>query len=239
MERVGDVFLRNFDEGVIVHSLKSYIYDGQYFTHVDSIDPPPFPEDYRTIELRGKPMPDIPVYFISSDTRLVDYVVPSFIVRRDDPQEATERWFSLYHKYRAPAPGAKKVTLNYMGQEIEGYDKYETQIASFPFDMTYQISCLTSGRRAESDAQIMLLKMMKTFRPKICQVKVVDSFGNNRYYNAETNAPMSLKESLDIVDRQSGFTITLKIDGELDLTERVISKAVTEIPIINIETKED
>ena len=239
MDRVGDVFIENFDRGVVEHTLECFLFDSQYFLDINDVTPPTFPDEYRTVNLRGERMPGIPVYNVNPDTRLVDYITPCFIIRRDDLQEAPERWFSLYNKYRAPAPGADEVSVDFRGETIDGYDKYEQQLASFPYDITYQISCISSGRKAEVDAHKMIKFIMKKFRPKICRVKVVDSFGNVRYYNAESNGPQSLQESLDIVDRQSGFTYNVKVDGELDLADRVVEKAVTVEPIIGFYEKEE
>lgn len=238
-ERVGDVFIRNFDEGIVKHTLGSYVYDDGYYLHVDDVVPPPFPDDYRTTDLRGQRMPDIPVVFVNPDTRLVDYIVPCFVVRREDPTEAPERWMSMGYKYRAPAPNANPVSVQYRNETLEGYDKYEMQMGSFPYDLSYQLSCIASGRYATTYAQKMLKKILSIFRPKNSVVMVVDSFGDIRYYDVTSTGPVGLGEALDIVDRQDGFSLSIMIRAELDLAEREVRKAVTHKPVINFYDLEE
>lgn len=220
----GDVWIRDFDKG-IVETMGATVVGSRYYIDVQGIVPPPFPNDWEEATQREQVMPGVPVKFASPDDRVIDFVLPCIVVRRESWEVSLERWPSIHLKYQAPADGAQATQVirgyNPDGTQntIDGYDKYEVQYSGFPYDITYLISVLAHGENAESDAQKMLKKVMKAYKPRGSVVYVTDSLGAQRQYDAWAEGPSDLKEVLDIVDRQGGYSLSIKVLGEVDLED--------------------
>lgn len=221
--RTGSVFVRDFDEG-IVKSMGAVIRTDDYFLEVPGVLYAPYPEDYRDPSLRNILMPGVMVHFAGPDDRLDSFVYPCIVVRRESMEPADQRWPSEHLKYRAPADGAQYVEVQYGQTTIGGYTEYEEEKGNYPYDITYMISVLASGKRAESDAIAMLKAVLRAYKPKNSWVWVKDSVGDIRTYDAYGEGPSNLAEALDIVDRQRGYSVNVKVEGELDLNDPYVSK---------------
>lgn len=229
-EPTGDVWISDFDLGVI-RTIGAQKIDDDWWVHVDGISPPPYPYDYRDEDLRGKPMPDIPVIWGAPDDRFQSYVLPCIVIRRDSVDPASERWPSVHLKYRAGIGDPVSTTWGRL--EVEGgYEEYEEQYGSYPYNLMYMISTLTAGGAAESNAQRMIKHVMRAFPPQgFTRVPVIDTLGDERTYDATAEGPTDLKDSLDIVDRQGGFALNLTVYGELDLNDPIRVKAARSLAL--------
>jgi hypothetical protein len=220
----GDVVIRDFDRGVI-ETMGGTIVNDDYFILVEGVVPPPYPLDYRDQALCGKQMPGIPIIWASPDDRFESWVLPCLVVRRESIDPASERWPSFYQKYRAPATDATALQVTRGTQTFNGYDKYEQQQGHFPYDITYVINVLSAGEKPESDVQRMLLHVLRFYPPKDSLVEVRDSLGDERTYEVFSEGPVNLAEALDIVDKQAGYSVNIKVKGELDLRDPVVKES--------------
>lgn len=226
--RTGDVWVEDFDRG-LVETIGAQVNDSDYFLQLEGVNYGYYPADYREVTLREKPMPGILVTFAAPDDRVTAFTLPVIVIRRETVDPAENRWPSHNLKYQAPAPGAVQVTVQYGARTITGWSSYEEQVGAWPYDISYTISTLAQGRNCSREAQRMLKQVMRVFPPKAgCGVYVKDSLGTQRTYEAFSEGPDNLTEALDIVDRQAGFSISVRVQAELDLNDPYFTKSVTE-----------
>lgn len=238
-ERIGDVFLRNFDLGMI-KTLGGVLIGSQYYLPLDLVPgvlPPLFTEFSEDSADTGEPMPGIPVIFSNAGDAVERYVIPCIRVRREDPTPALERWLSNQDKYRAPAAGAEEITVQYGSREKTGYSKYEMQPAGWPYDIPYTVTVEANGERARTNAQIMLRHAMGIFGP-YGVVTVYDDAGEERKYNVFGEGPSDLSAVADIRDRTVIYALSLRISAELDVLPKADHQAVTSPPTVTAYRKE-
>jgi hypothetical protein len=208
--------------------------------------PPPFGDTYP-----------VPVTFAFSENVLQRYRLPVVVVRRDDISPAMNRWQPGTLQYRTAAHGAAPVTistpqgsLHVYGQKVRSpdgkpihiYDRWESLEQATPFDITYTISIITRYRGTAIPGQrnvgvppknpimnqgnLVLNYIMRTYQP-YCEVRVHDSIGDTRGYEAFAEGPTHLDEVSEVVERVIGFALTLRVEAELDLNDPYTAHAVT------------
>ena len=238
-EKIGDVFLREFDEGV-VKELGGTIIGNDYYlplNKVPGVEPPLFTEWAEQVGDVGQPMPGIPFIFANPGDESQRYVIPCIRVRREDPSPALERWGSLQDKYRVPAEGEEEKTVQYGNRMLIGYSKYEMQSSGWPYDIPYTITVEANGNKARTNSQVMLKHCLGVFGP-YGVVHVVDSFGRTRVYNVFGEGPSSLSSVGDIRDRTMIYALSLRVAGELDVQPSRQHQAVVAPPVMNGHRKE-
>jgi len=222
---IGTVWIRDFDLAV-VKKLDAFESGGRYYCTIPGVDPPTYPPKWEDSSLVGQPMPGIPVVFAAGSDRVMFQVLPMVMVRREDYSLSLERWPSLYLSYRAPAAGANPVQVDWDGETLHGWDRYEVRPGPYPYDLSYTVSVMTTGPGAESVAQTMAKYMMQRFKPRNDYVEVVDSLGDTRRYEMSAEGPSSLREVVDVMERVSGFALSVMVLGELDQDEPILQKPV-------------
>lgn len=228
-QRSGEVFIDNFDRGVIVTlgAVVSTSGDHYVIKNIPNIGSPPGFEG-------------VPVYFSQPDEDIDEKIMPSFIVRRDAVTPAMSRWHLGSFDYNVPAVGAKQVEIVHpiTGEVIAtGYDKYERKDQAVPFDLMYSIQIRAKYRNnMKVSAMAMLRYLMKRYQP-YTRVAVVDSLGDTRFYDAFTEAPSANDIMPDIAGRETNFAIPLRVEGELDLNDPFTTRVVTGLPSLNYSIK--
>lgn len=156
---VGDTFVRDYDQG-IVDKLGGILHGANWFADVPNVIAPPYPDDWPDEALRRTQMPGVPITLAGPNEAIAQWVNPSIIVRRMDPQLAMERWSEAKVKYVRPAPGATPVTVQgpkgfntpgrkYRSLTATGYTKYETKRWPYPYDLMYTILARAEGELAD------------------------------------------------------------------------------------------
>lgn len=237
--QTGDVFLREFDIGVYASLDNFLVGDKPYvpLAKVPSVRPPLFDENHKNKSEVGKPMPGIPIIISNPGDSVQRYNLPCFRLTREDPSPALERWMSIHLKHRTPSSDATEITVILGGKEIKGYDKYEEQKGSWPFDIPYTVTCEAAGLSARTNAQTMLKHLMKGFEP-YSVLTVIDSFGVTRKYNMFVEGPSELSEVSDIRDRVIIHAMSVRISGELDLSDPKVVRAITSKAEVRTHMKE-
>ena len=213
----GTVGIRSFDQGM-VDTLEAELVSGE----VDgatrqwyAVDMPDV--DSKLDYLGGK----VPILVAFPEDVYQLYTLPSVTIVRNDLNPNFDRAPVWGKSGRAPAEGAEAITLP-TGES--GYSHYESQLNALPFDITYDVHI--RGRR-QAEALPMLHYVLKRFRPPFFSLRVVDSKGEIRLYDAGEISIGNGSELADIADRTIAFTISLTVRAELDLDDTTVATAVT------------
>lgn len=210
----GTVGLREFDEGVV--------------TTLGAIPVPGDPNQrgFYLKDLEGIEIPEgrpgIPVTFSFPEDMFVNFKNNSIMVRRESHDPAQNRWSEQYLQYRAPAVGALPIK-NSRGQT--GWSAYESRKQAWPYDISYSINIYARDRR---QANAMVLYVMRMY-PPYCFVRLLDSIQDERVYQAIADSPSPIDDGSEAGDRMIGFTMPLRVIGELDLDDVVAKPAATEV----------
>jgi hypothetical protein len=231
--RTGDVWLSDFDRGVIT-SLGGAVnaVGDMYVINIPGVSPPP---PSGEIEFEG-----IPIYFAFPDETIDPKILPSFVVRRDSIDPAMSRWHPGNQQYEVPASSANEVTItnprtgNVMAR---GFDSYEDKAQAVPFDLLYTIQIRARYRNnLKVESMRMLQFTLKRF-PPYCTVYVRDSQNDLRSYTAFMESPAALDTKPDVAGRETNFNVSIRVEAELDLNDPVLRKAMSSLPTINYNTK--
>lgn len=163
-----------------------------------------------------KPITRALVVFKQSEPTHTEWDLPCVLIQRDDMTHAEARREGLPSlQYRLPAEGATPISAG----DTVGYDCFETKEKEWPHDFTYTIECWARHRVV---AQVLWTMVMRTFPPQT-SVTVRDGRGVERMYHAFTEGTADLSEINSLVDRVIGYSLTLRVEGEITLNrvERV------------------
>lgn len=235
--RTGIVSLYNFDRGVIT-TLKAQLIDDNYFlTNVLPVEAP-------------TGLPGIPIVFAFPEDLFERYKLPVVVIRRDDISPAMNRWHPGMDQYRTPAKTAKLRTAVIgnpgVERQVSDFDRYESLAQAVPFDITYTISILARHRGYGPGVQTptglgsprnqvnrLLDYVLRIYQP-FSQVRVEDSLGDTRGYEAFMEAVSHLDEMSEVGDRVLGFAVTLRVEAEMDVNEPLEATTVMGQAQINL-----
>lgn len=161
--------------------------------------------------------------------------LPRIIVHRDSVDPSKERIHPDAEEYRvaAGAPVTIQLPAEPPGVTLDGSTKYCTKLQADPFDITYTIEV---WHRYENWVQPILFHVMKTFRMQTL-MRLTDSLGEARTYNVFIESgPTELSEILSLTDRGIGYSVSYRVQGELDHAEEVVSPAML-YPSIDLSLK--
>ncbi len=234
--RTGFVDLFSFDQGV-VETLGAKLDENHqnYFLTLAPIttvgfDPPPTSPFYRGCVAPRPGLPGIPVTFFNPQDIYEKYSLPMVLVRREGEFPALERWHPGLLQYRVPGRGALPVEYidTSTSPSIDGFDRVEQVTQAIPYDISYSIVVADRKRGfgGSGYANRLLSHVRRIFQP-YCLVKVIDSVGDYRTYDAFQEGLSEIDEIPDINDRVIGFSVSLRIAGELDDNDPVVQKTVT------------
>jgi len=147
--------------------------------------------------------------------------LPLVVINRDDVSYAGSREFPITEQYRVPAPGATRISAC----GTLGWSHYETREQDVPFDLTYTYEVWARDRTI---AQMMFQILMSKLPPMRGVMNVTDSLDCVRAYSFVMESTADLTEVSSLVDRVPGFSITIRVQGELTLNRTaIIGTAVT------------
>lgn len=192
-KKTGEVTIRDFDQGVI-ETLGATVHpDNQYYVNL--------PQMHE--------VQDVPVVFNQPEQILVNHRLPVFAINRLDLEPDNARWHSVEQFEYREGIGNPEIV-----DGVTGYASYETKSQAWPFNIPYVISCYG---RYEHEAQIMLRKMMRRFRP-YCAIFVRDSLNEIRSYTGFVEGAIAnISETIDVADRVKAYSITVRVEAEIDL----------------------
>lgn len=229
-ERTGDVWVSDFDRGVIttLGGEINAVGDTYVIMNVSGVSPPPATGER---EFEG-----IPVYFSFPDETINPKILPSFVVRRDDLIPAMSRWHPGNQQYNIPSTGSRPVTItNPRTGDVmaQGFNEYEDKSQAVPFDLMYTIQIRARYRNnLKVEAMKMLHHTLKKYKPYTV-VYVKDSNDDLRSYTAFMESPSALDTKPDVAGREANFNVTLRIEAELDLNDPEVRQAMSGLPTVN------
>jgi hypothetical protein len=130
--------------------------------------------------------------------------------------------------YKVPKSGAAQLTATGPGGATKtGYAASVVKPSALPFEITYTLSVLAHrrGLTERMSANALLNYVMYTYRP-YCVVRVFDTIGDERLYFATADAPSPMDEVIDVADRTIGWTISLAVEAELNLSDELELKNI-------------
>ena len=149
-----------------------------------------------------------------------NYILPSVVLRRDTIELDLQR-FSGY--------------IIGWHQQISNTRAIEKH-AAWPFNITYDIQVFA---RYKTEALHIFHYIMGRIVP-FHYIRVVDSQGNECTYDAIVEGFSVLDEIADVADRIAGFSMSLRVIGEIDLTAEFeqatidSSKQLTDVVNLNM-----
>lgn len=168
------------------------------------------------------------IMFKKPEPTHMEFDLPLIAISRDDLSPATDRIYPITEQYRIPAEGATRISA--CGNL--GWSHYESRPQSEPYDFTYTYECWARDRTV---AQMIFQILMARLPPLRGSMIVVDSIDCRRVYSFTQESTSDLTEVSSLVDRVPGFSVTIRVKGDLTFREPIISTAVTgptqELPI--------
>jgi len=205
--RIGTVFIEDFDIGLVTtfgSVLKTIVLDDEEV------------QDYA-VQIPGVHGPDeydglIPVIFQEPEDVYQTGFIPHVAISRSAITPAMQRWHPVGKAYQVAAKVAQQVTAQ-NGEvgpslnELKGY--------ALPFDITYDMH-LRARLRQQAN---LMLKYMGRFIWAYGNIYFTDNEGNERGYTAYMESIDNLDELVEFSDRTLGFTMSVRIEGELDFSD--------------------
>jgi len=201
----GRVWIRHFDDGM-VRTIGAIPHpDPSIREYVLPIKNLPEANDF--VPVLGKKNPE--------QTTMLDRF-PRIVVNRDSWDPAKERLHPGAEEYRSPAgePVTIQLPAEPLGTTLDGHTKYCSKEQASPFDITYTIEV---WHRYENWVQPILFRILEAFKLQSL-VRVTDNLGDVRTYNVFMDSgPADLSEVLSLTDRGIGYSVSYRVQGEIDL----------------------
>lgn len=210
--RTGTIWIRAYDEGIVkrlggtlgVSGETANTYYAQ-FSGQDCIGP--------------NTSLNVPIIFGNPEPIFANKTYPSYSVKRDSIEPNLSRWHSVGQLQEVWGVTGTEQVIN----GITGYEQVETSPQAWPYDITYTISLYA---RYEYEAQTLLRNMMRKFPPRN-YITVIDSMNENRTYECFNDSSITdISEIVDVSERLKGYSITVRVEGEIDLVDPIITKSV-------------
>lgn len=208
--RTGTVFIEDFDTGLVTTFgavLKTITLDGEDV------------QDYA-VQIPGVTGPDeydglIPVIFQEPEDVYQDGFLPHVAISRSAITPAMTRWHPVGKAYQVAAKVAQQVVAQNGSvgpslNELKGY--------ALPFDITYDIH-MRARLRAQAN---LMLKYMGRYYWAYGNVFFTDNEGDERGYVAYVESIDNLDEVVEFSDRTIGFTMSVRVEAELDFSDPLV-----------------
>ena len=217
--RVGDVDLLDWDIsawkviGAKLDEVKNELYFPLGFMTTIKNPNPELDDDVEVDYAR--------VLFKKPEPTHFEFDLPLIAISRDDISPATDRIYPVTESYRVPAEGATRVSTC----GVLGWSHYETKPQEEPLDFTYTYEAWARDRVIAQQMFVMLMAKLPPLRGKMT---VVDSLECARVYSFGMESTADLTEVSSLVDRIPGFSISIRVKGELTLDlSAIVTNAIT------------
>jgi len=226
--RIGDVFLRHFDEGV-ARSLGGTVVlmtpARATSMGIDLARTPVVPSGGSCYTVvvpglgQGGGSLEVLIHVTNPETALRDYIIPSYVVKRGSPILAMDRFEVGKLAFRVPASGGVPSGV--------GYSHYAERDASYQWDIPYSIQ---GHARNQGQGAIMFRFMLRKFHP-LGAVSVWDSIGAERGYDFILEGVEDLTNLVSLAKRDIAFGASIRVQGEFDLHPEREERGVGEVDL--------
>jgi len=208
----GRVFLEDFDLG-IVETMGAYIdpnapVDEQSFVlRVNGLK-----DEGQRVDSFGKSV--VPVTFAHPESYMNIWTLPGIFVRRESIEPDLQRYSQELEGFRIPAPQAKFTTIDGM----TGPDTVLSRPRPEAYNLYYSIDMLA---RYQTDANALLRVMLNRYKQHKA-ILVRDDKGDLNEYTAFLESVDQISEILGVTLKHHGFSLNLKVIGELDVDDSTL-----------------
>lgn len=219
----GQVFIDDFDLG-IVRTL------GAFLDPSSPTDEPSFVLPVKGLkqdEQRQTVLEQdvVPVTFGNPEAYMNNWKLPGIFCRREGMEPDLTRYSQELEAFRIPAPNTEIVNGSINFVDPTGPKELMQRQRAEAYNFIYIIDMVA---RYETDANAML----RTVLPRYKQHKAVivqDSLGDYNEYTAFLEGIDNIREILGVTMKYTGYSLSLRIIGELDLFDNEIRPAATKI----------
>lgn len=204
------MFLEDFDTGLVTTFgavLKDIVLDGETV------------QDYA-VQIPGVTGPDeydglVPVIFQEPEDVYQTGFIPHIAISRSAITPAMQRWHPVGKAYQIPAAMAQTVTAQ---DGSTGPSLNELKGCALPFDITYDLHMRGRLRQQANN----MLRYVGRFHWAYGALYFRDSEGDERGYDAYVESIDNLDELVEFSDRTLGFTMSIRVEGELDFSDPIV-----------------
>lgn len=215
MSRIATVFIEDFDRGVfesIGAELMEVKHDGETVqVYVLAIPGVTGPDMYRG---------NVPVIFKDPEDAYQTAALPHVLIGCSDMSVALNRYQPGTRDYIIPAGVGGQLPTEH-GVMVPSI--MESKGQAVPYDITYDINLRA---RLKLQANRMLKKIGQALGHPLAQTVVyfTDSLGCERGYDAMVESVSNLSELGDVSERVIGYTLSMRVMGELDFHDPTLQK---------------
>lgn len=215
--RTGEVFIRNFDQGVVERL-------GGFVSTEPNHPTCPGRKGYW-VDLAATEPSRVPIIFNNPEQIYEKKIYPSFLVTRESVAPAMQRWHSVKQLQYVQGVEGTEQTVNLQSVSsmppnyVSGFGQIESRPQAYPYDLFYSIYAYA---RYEHEAIGMVKQLLRQF-PPYSRISVIDSLGDVRRYTTFTEGDVSdIGEFTDVADRSKSYTMQIRVEGELDLLDPTV-----------------
>lgn len=220
--RNGEVDLEHFVEGLILTT-------GAKLGYLDNRPNDPFYfVEIPGISTIGMGVPGVPVSQSYPEDTFNEYQVPLIFFRFDTFDAALERWHPGLLQYRVEDSTAPEIPGS-GGLRSRVIEKQQDA----PYDLSFTLVCEARDRH---DAGKVLKYLLRIFQPH-STLFVKDSLGDFRCYYMSTTSGAPEDEIFDIAEKSFGFSLPIRIMGELSTAPEFTQERSVAPPQLNLAPK--
>lgn len=217
----GQVFIEDFDLGV-VKTLGASIDPNSSADEASFVLPVPgLKEDGQRVDTQGNIL--VPVTFAHPESYMNIWTLPGIFIRREAIEPDLLRYSQELEGFRVPAPQA--VTTEIDGSV--GPNEVLSRVRAEAYNFVYVVDMVA---RYRTDANALL----RTVLPRFKQHKAIlvrDSKGDLNEYSSFLESVDQIDEILGVTLKHHGYALTLRVVGELDLSENDLRKTVSQVDL--------
>lgn len=179
----------------------------------------------------------VPVYFVIGQPAFTPKILPAIVVRRNSVEPALENGHGAFSVLGRPANSAREMSVTLSDGTVKtGYSRYEVKPRAIPYNISYDISIRSRGDSAQQQGNRMYRALSRIIEPRGFEVRVRDSAGDERGYDAFVESVSPNIEMLDLTGRGAGWTLSVIVHGELDHSDPYDVPALTSVPTTTLQT---
>lgn len=219
----GKVFIDDFDLGV-VRTLGAFLDDRSPTDEPSFILPV---EGLKKDEQRQTYLEKdvVPVTFGHPEAFMSIWKLPGVFIRREGIEPDLTRYSQELEAFRIPAPNTQMVNGQVLNIDPLGPAELMQRQRAEAYNFIYVIDMIA---RYRTDANAMLQTILPRYKQHHAII-VRDSQGDLNEYTAFLESIDDLQTVLGVTMKEVGFSLNIRVVGELDLFDNVVRKTVTTI----------
>lgn len=219
----GKVFIDDFDLGV-VRTLGAFLDDRAPVEEPSFILPV---KGLKKDEQRQTYLEQdvVPVTFGHPEAFMSIWKLPGVFIRREGIEPDLTRYTQELEAFRIPAPNTKMVNGVVMNIDPEGPAELMQRQRAEAYNFVYVIDMIA---RYRTDANALLQTILPRYKQHHA-ILVKDDVGDFNEYTAFLDSIDDLQNVLGVTMKEVGYSLNIRVVGELDLFDNVVRPTATTI----------